>query len=473
MIAQILNRDFVLEQMAALEDSLAQTADERRDADAPHPELEEADFQRARAALLESLAAEHAASSGQPGFEPEAPERRDELPAPLDDFAFISRDPILGNFQSALECYFLEGPGRDEVSEEEPADDRRDEGEDVAITSLNLEGFDASRDDDGRRVFDKFSITDPRWLNSVFAMGVRRLRSRKPFVDRPATPEPRPLGAKARLVMVGDWGSGLPRAIKVAGEMRKAIEKGRADGRDVQVVHLGDVYYSGWDYEYRRRFFPHWPVRASEAATVGSWLLNGNHDMYSGGWAYYDALDEERFKPYHQGSSYFQLANDHWQVFGLDTAWDDHGLAGSQGEWVRAGIEAAPARKNILLSHHQIFSAHEGEGGQALRDGIAPALATGKVTAWFWGHEHRFVVYGPHQGVQCARCIGHGGVPVYVDKAFTGDDPPVLFEMRDGFKKGFEHWAMFGYALLDLDGAQAEASYFDENGKEQFREQLP
>lgn len=472
MIAQILNRGFLLEQMADLQRAQADPTPRRRGTADPHPELEPADYQAAAAALSDCMATETANSTGQPGFEPEPATRRDQTPPDLDDQVFISREPIAGNFQSALELYFLEGPGSGQLQQEvRPAGGRRGGAPEASpITDLQIEGAELQPGPPDRRLFNKFSVTDPGWLNSVFAMGVRKLRDRKDFVDRPATASPRPIANRCRLVLAGDWGSGLPRAIKVGAQMRKSIDAGLADNREVHVAHLGDVYYSGWKYEYEQRFFPHWPVRAAEAGQIGSYLLNGNHDMYSGGWAYYEALDEPRFKPYHQGSSFLGLANDHWQILGLDTAWEDHGLAGTQADWLSATFAAAPNKKNLLLSHHQLFSSHEKEGGKTLRAKIAPVLATGRVNAWFWGHEHRCLVYGPYEGVGLASCVGHAGVPVYVGKKAAGQDPPVLYEMRDHLPKtGLETWALFGHAVLDFDDAAVNAVYYDEDGREQFR----
>jgi hypothetical protein len=126
----------------------------------------------------------------------------------------------------------------------------------------------------------------------------------------------------------------------------------------------------------------------------------------------------------------------------------------------------------MLLSHHQIFSAYE-QGGNKLIEKIRPVLKTGRVRSWFWGHEHRCVLYTPGENVEYARCIGHGGVPVYMTSK-EGDPypPPASWEFRDFIQSGLERWALFGFAVLDFDGPQITVRYIDENGREVNREQF-
>jgi hypothetical protein len=90
---------------------------------------------------------------------------------------------------------------------------------------------------------------------------------------------------------VGDWGTGLGRARQVAVHMQEEIAGALAEGREAHAIHLGDVYYSGLASEDQRRFLAYWPVTAAQAASgVTSWSLNGNHDMYSGGYGYFGTL---------------------------------------------------------------------------------------------------------------------------------------------------------------------------------------
>ena len=133
--------------------------------------------------------------------------------------------------------------------------------------------------------------------------------------------------------------------------------------------------------------------------------------MYSGGWAYYDyALADERFAAWQGKSSLFHLANNYWQIFGLDTSHDDAGLKGDQAAWVcgsaRAGL------KTLLLSHHQYCSAYEDPAKDVIEK-IIPALHNLDVASWLWGHEHRCMTFKDVARIRFPRCIGHGGVPVY------------------------------------------------------------
>ena len=74
-------------------------------------------------------------------------------------------------------------------------------------------------------------------------------------------------------------------------------------------------------------------------------------------------------------------------------------------------------RHVILFSHHQPISNTGGAQGKKLRARLAPILATRKVRAWYWGHEHVCALYDEHPSWSMhGRCIGHGGIPEFRDK---------------------------------------------------------
>jgi predicted phosphodiesterase len=260
----------------------------------------------------------------------------------------------------------------------------------------------------------------------------------------------------ARVYLIGDWGSGVTRAKKIADRVRAMLETERT--RPQHVIHLGDVYYSGWPEEYDEHLLAHWPVRPGEEQKYGSWCLNGNHDMYSGGFGFFDhLLKDTRFKAQQQ-SSYFSLENTNWQILGLDSAWKDEDLAGGQADWVEQRQAAHKDKKLILMTHHQPFSAFE-------KDCVAlqPLMQRNKVTAWFWGHEHRFAMYKARPDLPYGRLIGHSGVPVWVGKPSTS--PIVEYVSTRGFRSAFDTFALFGFAVMDFAGEKIDIRYFDEHGQ--------
>jgi hypothetical protein len=323
-----------------------------------------------------------------------------------------------------------------------------------------------------------FTPEDPDWYVFI-AKGVleRLAEGNAPFNQAPA--EYDGMTEDARLVVVGDWGTGLPRARDVATHMREAIDTALASNRQVHVLHLGDVYYSGLETEDQRRFLDLWPVSQEQAdAGVTSWSLNGNHDMYSGGFGYFRVLlQDPRFKnqrsPDGRPTSFFRLRSPSWDFVGLDTAWDtDVTSAGQvavlqdpQGRYV-AGVAAGSMRKLVLFSHHQLVSFYDkGDLGSTLPAELAPVLGSNRVTAWWWGHEHRAITYKAADGVRYPRCLGNGGVPILPDAdPPAGSTPPITWRSTRTIRENGQRWTRFGFAVLDLQPDRIQAAYVDDDG---------
>jgi hypothetical protein len=229
-----------------------------------------------------------------------------------------------------------------------------------------------------------------------------------------AWPEPAaeatPIGKNfVRIGLIGDWGTGLYGAPFCANSIIAD-----QDGYDL-VLHLGDVYYSGLDKEVQERFLDF-------KLQNGNWItrsLNGNHEMYTGGHGYFELL----LPQLKQTSSYFAFQNDYWTLIALDTAYnqDPGGQEGNlvgpgnsqpQIDWLTNIIGAAGSRKIALFSHHQPFSQLDANQGPKLIEALRPFLEAQKITVWYWGHEHRCVLYDPHPAFGFrGRCMGHGGFP--------------------------------------------------------------
>jgi hypothetical protein len=466
MISDILSREFVLEQLKAIRSQLREDAGGREGGGPGAEELGTADYAVAAEIIDETLVREEETPSGPKGFDPPPSGRRGDRPIPIAETSFMSSDPIVNITQSALEFYFNHPDSKDKASPEAPAQAPRRGASSAAppVTTRALARRRVVPGPANRRIFDAFSVTDPAWVSSLVAMGIRKFKAPHAFNRNP--PPAVELNSKCRVVMVGDWGSGIPRAQNTARAMRVYVEDAIKKGLDCQVVHLGDVYYSGWEFEYLERFLPYWPVNTGEEDKVGSWSLNGNHDMYSGGHAFFDTLlADARFRRQNR-SSFFRMFTPQWQILGLDTSYDDNGLTDPQAAWVADTVFNNP-QHTMLLTHHQLYSAYEDAPavGQMLRQRLGGLLDAGKIEAAIWGHEHRCVLHEPSHNVKYGRLVGHGGVPVYMTHAAGDAYPkPATYEDRRYIKSGLEHWAYMGFAVFDFDGARVDVSYVDENG---------
>ena len=173
----------------------------------------------------------------------------------------------------------------------------------------------------------------------------------------------------------------------------------------------------------------------------------------------------------HEGSSYFSLHNDDWQILGLDTGWDKGGLQYPQGEWVEETLRAS-GRTAMLLSHHQLFSAYKPDVRATLEPKLRGVLDADRIRAWFWGHEHRCMLYDPHEHVAAARCIGHGGVPVYMWR--SQDEPcprPAPTSTGAGSSTGCSAGRCSG-SPSSTSRPRLHVRYIDETGYEHRSEDL-
>jgi len=288
----------------------------------------------------------------------------------------------------------------------------------------------------------------------------------------PAPANPTAMDNKVRIGLLADWGTGLYGAPECAKTM-----EADAKGFDIY-MHLGDVYYSGTPGEINSRFLPYWPKNARQANLA----LNSNHEMYSGGYGYFDTLLPDfanRSILLKQKSSNFALRNDHFLLVGLDSGYNDHDLNNGQAKWLESLVNAAGNRKVILFSHHQPYSLYESQGPKMV-ERISEMLEQKRIFAWYFGHEHRLVIYDQHKDWgMWGRCIGHGGMPYFRDK-FDGAlaNTTALYakpgRQKDGiatpsgmvldgpnqYVQGHQtKYGPNGYVILELDGDKLTESY--------------
>ncbi|HEX8096866.1 MAG TPA: hypothetical protein VF507_02465, partial [Pyrinomonadaceae bacterium] len=150
----------------------------------------------------------------------------------------------------------------------------------------------------------------------------------------------------------------------------------------------------------------------------------------------------------------------------------EHDLNVEQVQWLTNLING-PDKKNVLLSHHQPFSAYEAGGGgeERLQKWTRDLAGDKKIAAWFWGHEHLCVSYKRFKGIKGA-CIGHGCFPYEIpppSPLFSGPQIEWVLRASDPRHSGR---GIHGFAVLDISGSQMQVSYRDETGKERFSESL-
>jgi len=316
-----------------------------------------------------------------------------------------------------------------------------------------------------------------------------KLKHPKPHdMLRPKRAKAAQLPDQARMALLGDWGTGLYGAPKIAAAVNSDPDP------FALVLHLGDVYYAGTQAEVAQRFLEMWPRRKEATSRA----LNGNHEMYSGGDAYFGRM----LPAFGQEGSYFAYQNAHWTLIGLDVAYIDYAIDDEQVRWVIEVIRDAGDRRIIFFSHQQLYSNIESEQGSKLwsHPEFGKLLRSKRVFAWYWGHEHRCTIYEAPDaefGI-LGRCVGHGGMPqsraatIGLPRAAGNDYQradwrfcapttvegirlarAAVLEGPNQFIVGEEEkFTPHGYAVLNFDGAHLEEEIRSATGQVIYSKRL-
>ena len=291
---------------------------------------------------------------------------------------------------------------------------------------------------------------------------------------------------EVRMSLAGDWGTGTDEAYRVAHLMSKTDPH--------YTIHLGDVYFVGDAVEVSENFLGKASVGSSYTpcqwpyGSQGSFALNGNHEMYARGIAYFDAILPAlgpmlNGKPQKQLASYFCLKNDAWCVLGLDTGYNSVGIPGLEYfispdarlpeqlvSWLESIAPKIEHQSIVILTHHQVLSIYDDcflqQADQIFRILKRPVL-------WFWGHEHRLAIYEPYDGSSrgwpaiTGRCIGHGGMPVDLPgKTKVGSIGKGQYVDRRLYKNDEQlHVGINGFAQLTFNDARLRVEYVDVYGQ--------
>jgi hypothetical protein len=279
-----------------------------------------------------------------------------------------------------------------------------------------------------------------------------------------------------RIALAGDWGTGTDEAQSIADNMVTVNPE--------LTIHLGDVYYVGFDTEVEAnclgRDTPNYKGVVWRKGSKGSFALNGNHDMYSGGNGYFHTFLPTLGIPASQDKqqlrSYFCLETPQWRILAIDTGYNSDTLFGNCKlddhlvNWLKTVINPIQNRKpTVLLSHHQWFSDFADGDYETPANQIAEFLQDQEII-WLWGHEHRLSIYTRYKGsngiAAYARCIGHGGMPVEIgDPRSTGHqveyydgNPARTRTLSDGTAVGLN-----GYVQMVIQDEALTFEYLDIN----------
>jgi predicted phosphodiesterase len=295
------------------------------------------------------------------------------------------------------------------------------------------------------------------------------------------------LPTQSRVLMIGDWGTHMA---DNAALLRQALKKFNPD----VIIHLGDVYYSGTVEECTANVLDVLEQIIAEVKPVkrpAFFAIPGNHDYYSGGAGFYRMIGKVNsgVAGCTQQASYFCLRTEDskWQFLGMDTGYGDRNpveqqapiLQVHEGAWHRDKLETFPGT-TILLSHHQLISAKE-----TLNSGQRPYLnenlyATFKqyfdrIAAWYWGHEHNFILYDNDLRIQDTdpplkkgRLVGCSAYEeTQDDDPFKISNPQARFLTNmprlglSKYKTDLQKFYNHAFAILDVAPDKITATYYE------------
>jgi predicted phosphodiesterase len=296
---------------------------------------------------------------------------------------------------------------------------------------------------------------------------------------------PRAGATNVRIAIAGDWATGTEEAEQIMNLM-VAI-------RPDFTIHLGDVYYVGDEAEVEENCLGRQTGQFAgvqwRPGTQGSFALNGNHEMYANGKAYFKTFlkvlgmagDQEG-----QVASFLSLETEHWRVLGLDTGYNSTGipilsmipgiksipaiggdchLEKKTLDWLRGQVQPkARPKATLLLSHHQYFTAFADHTYPKPAKQLMEFFADQEVV-WIWGHEHRIGIYGRHSangGITVyGRCAGHGGMPVDLGVPDGRKAPLQLYDPRSHLLPGGAPVGENGFVMATIQDQTLTLEYRD------------
>jgi hypothetical protein len=317
----------------------------------------------------------------------------------------------------------------------------------------------------------RYEQLDPLWELVAGTVWLENLLHKHSFP--PGTPGSVEIPDQVTLALAGDFGTGNFGACdSPSTKISKFIPSLDPDF----TIHLGDVYYAGTSEEESSKLMNFWP-----GGSLGSFTLNSNHEMYSGGGPYFnEAVGGPVFNKFQSPFSFFALENSKWIIVGLDSAYNsgvlDLYMDGSLGADAQLPFLQAQAQKGekegkrlILLTHHN------GLPQDGVQTPVPLKLFTEVMNAFrgltppaygYWGHKHMGAAYKPlkdQNGLLC-RCVGHSALPWGLASDLQKSPMVEWFEQCNAKDRESPHRVYNGFVLLRLDGTNLTETFYDEMG---------
>lgn len=340
----------------------------------------------------------------------------------------------------------------------------------------------------------KYEQLDAGWVTALIyylalKLGVREVSSLATFGTNPARVTVQ--GDTIKIALVGDWGTGPWNDGGVEYPALQVINQVKQLSPDF-TIHLGDVYYAGTagflDSDEELTNFVNLWVEGSQ----GSFMLNSNHEMYSGAQGYFGKGLKAPPFAIQQDTSYFSIESDKWVIVGLDTAYFDqsslfmNGALTDEHQINFLSSLVTAGKKVIVLTHHNPTNI-EGTLPIGLWNQVTSALKRSP-HFWYWGHIHNGIVYSdqsfPAQQGTLARCAGHGAIPFGVGYGLQNPDgsnkSSIEYFAHELMSSAFSNTdaqqskrVLNGFALLTLTSESITEEFVDQTGQVRWSLKTP
>lgn len=246
------------------------------------------------------------------------------------------------------------------------------------------------------------------------------------------------------IAIMGDWGTGKYNDsgfLSPSSLVSKAITHLCPD----ITVHLGDVYYAGWEEQMAHNLLPDFP-----SGSLASYTMIGNHEMFDGANGYFKTALTHPVFTKQNNTSYFAILYSNWVIIGLDTGYYDKSFLYLNGAlddpdqftFIK-NLNIKEDQRIVLLTHHPGMPFDGSKINDPLFSQIYTALGNRYPDHWYYGHIHNGIVYNDSsaQGnYKCLsglspqlRCFGHAAIPI--GNAFG------LNDAEGNPVKGVDHYA--------------------------------